>query len=300
MINKYLGLREFTFFFVYVLDKATMYLTALAASTLFSKYLEFVYYAFNNNLTFREAETPRINGTTNHNNALDDTGDPMAQNWINIRAAHWSTSFVPHYPSYNDYNDYYLITEKTRDLVFINSVANRYPSFIWAAVVSNSVENIVYANKNKFDIFISLLASDFETPLHSLIDICVVDNISRTDRFLLSYSFYNLHTLTFLTVRIGSSNYIPVYSISKIFNAAGWLEREIWDMYGITFVNHSDLRRILTDYGFTGHPLRKDFPLTGFFELRYNDIARRVDMEPLNLKQEMRFFFFNTNAWNYY
>lgn len=67
-------------------------------------------------------------------------------------------------------------------------------------------------------------------------------------------------------------------------------------MYGITFLNHFDLRRILTDYGFTGHPLRKDFPLTGFFELRYNDIARRVDMEPLNLKQEMRFFFFNTNA----
>jgi NADH:ubiquinone oxidoreductase subunit C len=85
-----------------------------------------------------------------------------------------------------------------------------------------------------------------------------------------------------------------VDSIVKIFPAADWFERETWDMFGIFFSNHPDLRRILTDYGFDGHPLRKDFPLSGFLEYRYNDAKKRVISEPLQLTQELRFFDFTT------
>lgn len=257
-----------------------------------------------NNLNYCESLPSHIKGnsvTSKTNLSYYNSNNPDATDSLYyLTDMHWSNSFEDFIPIYSDYNNSYSVSEKIRSVAFLNTMACRYPSFIWASLISNSVENIVFVHKKNLDVFVSLLSSDFENPLHSLIDICVVDNIARTDRFLVSYSFYNLNTLTYLTIRLAASNYSPIYSISKIHSAAGWLEREIWDMYGITFINHFDLRRILTDYGFTGHPLRKDFPLTGFFELRYNDIARRVDMEPLNLKQEMRFFFFNTNAWNYY
>jgi NADH:ubiquinone oxidoreductase subunit C len=86
----------------------------------------------------------------------------------------------------------------------------------------------------------------------------------------------------------------PITSVTELYSSAGWWEREVWDMFGIFFSNHPDLRRILTDYGFQGHPLRKDFPLTGFVEVRYDDSEKRVINEPVEITQEFRYFDFSS------
>ena len=88
-----------------------------------------------------------------------------------------------------------------------------------------------------------------------------------------------------------------VESLTNIYSVSGWFEREIWDLFGIYFYNHTDLRRILTDYGFKGHPLRKDFPLTGYTEVRYSHIEKRILVEEVSLTQDYRTFYFN-NPWN--
>ena len=97
---------------------------------------------------------------------------------------------------------------------------------------------------------------------------------------------------TRIRVKLSTDEDTPVASVTSIFNSANWWEREVWDMFGIGFIDHPDLRRILTDYGFEGHPLRKDFPLTGYVELRYDDEQKRVVYEPVKLTQEFRTFDF--------
>jgi NADH-quinone oxidoreductase subunit C len=106
---------------------------------------------------------------------------------------------------------------------------------------------------------------------------------------------YNLLSLKHnqrIRVKVQSGEDTPVPSVVELFSTAGWFEREVWDMYGVAFADHPDLRRILTDYGFDGHPLRKDFPLTGFVELRYDDAQKRVVYEAVKLTQDFRSFDF--------
>jgi NADH:ubiquinone oxidoreductase subunit C/NADH:ubiquinone oxidoreductase subunit 3 (subunit A) len=132
-------------------------------------------------------------------------------------------------------------------------------------------------------------------------DIWGVDFVDSQKRFNVRYYFTSLYSncSVFISIPV-SFSYPVVNSIIKIFNSANWLEREIWDLYGIVFIDHFDLRRILTDYGFEGHPFRKDFPLTGYTQLRYDDTKKRIISEPVELSQEYRFFEFN-NPWeNYY
>lgn len=125
-----------------------------------------------------------------------------------------------------------------------------------------------------------------------LVDLCGVDYPERSERFEIVYSLlshrYNLR----LRLKTATDEDEPVPSASHIYSAAVWLEREAWDMYGVFFSDHPDLRRILTDYGFEGHPLRKDFPLTGHVEVRYDDEGKRVVYEPVSLVQEFRTFDF--------
>lgn len=132
--------------------------------------------------------------------------------------------------------------------------------------------------------------------MRSLLDLWSVDFLGRfaSTRFQLNYcllSTFNAHRL-FLSFLLSSDALAE--SVSKLFPAAFWLEREVWDMMGIFFKNNTDLRRILTDYGFVGFPLRKDFPLTGFEEVRYDDSAKRVLSESLSFLQEFRVFDFIT------
>jgi NADH-quinone oxidoreductase subunit C len=125
-----------------------------------------------------------------------------------------------------------------------------------------------------------------------LIDICGVDFPNRTQRFDVVYHLLSLHQNQRVRVKASTDEEVPVPSVIDLFPAANWYEREAFDLYGILFSEHPDLRRLLTDYGFQGHPLRKDFPLTGHLEVRYDDEQKRVVYEPVSLTQEFRSFDF--------
>lgn len=125
-----------------------------------------------------------------------------------------------------------------------------------------------------------------------LVDLCGVDYPERELRFDVVYHLLSLHHNHRIRVRVMTDEATPVPSATGLFRAAGWFEREAWDMYGILFSDHPDLRRLLTDYGFEGHPLRKDFPLTGYVEMRYDEEQQRVVYEPVKLRQDFRNFDF--------
>ncbi|KAJ8915103.1 hypothetical protein NQ315_000355 [Exocentrus adspersus] len=123
-----------------------------------------------------------------------------------------------------------------------------------------------------------------------LTDVTSMDVPSRPFRFEVIYTFLSLRYNSRVTVKTYADELLPVESIAGLYKNADWLEREVWDMYGVFFANHPDLRRLLTDYGFDGHPFRKDFPLSGYLELRYDDEKKRVVYEPVELTQEYRRF----------
>jgi NADH-quinone oxidoreductase subunit C len=125
-----------------------------------------------------------------------------------------------------------------------------------------------------------------------LIDITGVDYPNRAKRFDVVYHLLSIHLNQRIRVKIETDEDAPVPSSVGVWPGANWFERETFDMYGIAFADHPDLRRLLTDYGFSGYPLRKDFPLTGFVELRYDDEQKRVVYEPVQLVQEFRDFDF--------
>ncbi len=131
-------------------------------------------------------------------------------------------------------------------------------------------------------------AADFQT----LIDMAAVDWPARPQRFDVVYNLLSLTKNWRIRVKTMTDEATPVPSVTDVYRAAGWYEREAWDLYGVLFSGHPDLRRILTDYGFEGHPMRKDFPLTGYVEVRYDAEQKRVVYEPVSLTQEFRTFEF--------
>jgi len=139
-----------------------------------------------------------------------------------------------------------------------------------------------------------LLKSSAELKFTSLMDIWGLDFPEKKERFQINYLFLSLKLGVRLILRTSVKEFEGVSSLSSVFNSSGWLEREVWDMYGVVFFENNDLRRILTDYGFDGHPLRKDFPLSGFMEVRYDDLEKRVVYEPLETSQEYRIFNFKS------
>lgn len=131
----------------------------------------------------------------------------------------------------------------------------------------------------------------------ALMDIIVTDYPGNDYRFEITYVLLSTTRNQRIYLRTWARDRDAVASVSQLFESAKWLEREMWDMYGVPFSGHPDLRRILTDYGFFGHPLRKDFPLSGFFEIRYDDTSRRIAFERLGFSQELRLFYFWA-PWN--
>lgn len=131
---------------------------------------------------------------------------------------------------------------------------------------------------------------------HLLIDIVVIDYPQNEKRFTVVYNLCSIKYNCRIKVVTNVDELTPLPSITDIYKAANWMEREVWDMYGIYIERHPDLRRILTDYGFEGYPLRKDFPLSGFKEVRYDDSQKRVVFESVELSQEFRVYNF-VNPW---
>ena len=143
---------------------------------------------------------------------------------------------------------------------------------------------------------LQFLRDDRECQFKMLIDITAVDRPAEEERFEIVYNLLSMPQNMRVRVKVRAGENVPVPSVFKVFSSAVWYEREVWDMFGIPFSDNPDLRRILTDYGFEGHPLRKEFPLTGHVEVRYDSEQRRVVYEPVQLVQDFRDFDF-TSPW---
>ena len=163
-------------------------------------------------------------------------------------------------------------------------------------IVSNNL--IIYTSKERIIDLLTFLRDDLQLSFKTLLDVFGADMLGlRTPRFEVIYNLLSYKLNNRLTIKVAIEDKQEVPSVEKIFSSANWYEREIFDMYGIEFSGHSELRRILTDYNFEGHPLRKDFPLTGYHELRYDDEKKSIVYEPVKLQQEFRNFDF-TSSWS--
>lgn len=152
---------------------------------------------------------------------------------------------------------------------------------------------IVYVQAGDIVNFLKFLKDDKSLSFKILLDVFGADMLGiREPRFEVIYNLLSLKLNNRITVKVALKEGEEVVTVTPVFDSAGWFEREAFDMYGIIFAGHPDLRRILTDYGFEGHPLRKDFPLTGYKEVRYDDKEKRVVYEPVKLMQEFRNFDF--------
>lgn len=170
-------------------------------------------------------------------------------------------------------------------------VAAAFPGEVAAAEVAFH-ELVVAVDRESIVKVLTFLRDDANCGFRVLVDICGVDWPERETRFDVVYNLLSLTHNQRIRVKVQTDERSPLPSVADVFSSAGWYEREAWDMYGIMFSGHPDLRRLLTDYGFEGHPLRKDFPLTGHVELRYDDEEKRVVYEPVSLTQEFRTFDF--------
>ena len=160
--------------------------------------------------------------------------------------------------------------------------------------VINNDELLVEVGENDLTEVVQFIKSNEKLKFRQLIDIAGVDYPEEEKRFNLIYLFLSHENNSRLKLLVKFETSQTINSITKIFPSANWMEREVFDMYGIKFKNHPDLRRILTDYGFKGHPLRKDFPLTGFNEVRYSEKEKKVVYEPVKLEQNYRNFDFES------
>lgn len=153
-------------------------------------------------------------------------------------------------------------------------------------------ELIVVARAAAIVDVLAFLRNDSNCQFKVLVDVCGADYPQRDPRFDVVYNLLSLTQNQRIRVKVMVDEDTPVPTAIPVFSSAGWFERETWDLYGIMFSGHPDLRRILTDYGFEGHPLRKDFPLTGRVEVRYDETQKRVVYDPVQLTQDFRTFDF--------
>ncbi len=180
------------------------------------------------------------------------------------------------------------------DLISTEKIIN---SELSSKILSSNIdfhELIFQISPNELIEVIQFLKFDDRLKFKQLIDIAAIDYPNEEKRFEIVYLLLSLENNLRVKVSIKFDVNDKIPSITKIFPSANWMEREVFDMYGIKFINHPDLRRILTDYNFKGHPLRKDFPLTGFNEVRYSEKEKKVIYEPVKLEQNYRNFDFNS------
>ena len=166
------------------------------------------------------------------------------------------------------------------------------PQLAAAAPAVAHGELVLETGRGELLAVLKFLRDDSSCLFKMLADITAVDYPERGERFEVVYNLLSLTHNQRIRVKVAAGESDPVPSAVALFSSAGWFEREVWDMFGIAFAGHPDLRRMLTDYGFEGHPLRKDFPLTGYVEVRYDEEQKRVVQEPVKLTQDFRNFDF--------
>ncbi|XP_038621077.1 NADH dehydrogenase [ubiquinone] iron-sulfur protein 3, mitochondrial [Tachyglossus aculeatus] len=173
-------------------------------------------------------------------------------------------------------------------------VAEILPKYVQQVQVSCFNELEICIHPDGVIPVLTFLKNHMNAQFKSLADLTAVDVPTRQNRFEIVYNLLSLRFNSRVRVKTYTDELTPIESSVAVHKAANWYEREIWDMFGVFFFNHPDLRRILTDYGFEGHPFRKDFPLSGYVELRYDDEVKRVVAEPVELAQEFRKFDLNS------
>jgi NADH-quinone oxidoreductase subunit C len=170
-------------------------------------------------------------------------------------------------------------------------ITSSLPSEVTTADHTNG-ELCINAHSETIVKVMTFLRDDVNCQFKVLLDVCGVDYPERDERFDVIYNLLSMTHNQRVRVKIRTHEKTPVPSVVSVFNSANWWERETWDLLGVYFSGHPDLRRILTDYGFEGHPLRKDFPLSGYVEVRYDDEKKRVVYEPVKMAQDFRSFDF--------
>lgn len=187
--------------------------------------------------------------------------------------------------------------EVLKKFLFISYFSLRIFSKLLSKIYYNFYDLTFVLKSNKtLILLLKILKNEQLFSLNSFIDLLAVDTLLVNKRFLLFYNFLSIKNNARINLLVYLKDFEKIYSISPLYSSALWLEREVWDLSGIYFLNHKDLRRLLTDYGFQGHPLRRDFPLTGFFELYYNYSFKKIIYEPVSLAQKYRNFCFE-NKW---
>ena len=177
--------------------------------------------------------------------------------------------------------------------LFIKSLVKMVPK--WIKISTLEKEEIQFIIYPQYIIpFLSFLKNHLTIQCKQLMDVTAVDFPVRENRFEIVYNLLSIESNSRIRVKSSIDALTPIASVTSLFACAAWWEREVWDMFGVFFWDHPDCRRILTDYGFKGHPLRKDFPLSGYVEVRYDDSEKRVVTEPVELAQEFRFFDFSS------
>jgi NADH/F420H2 dehydrogenase subunit C len=188
------------------------------------------------------------------------------------------------------------LSQETQSLLaYARVLCATLPGFLTGVQLQKNELSIGVHPEHLTDV-LEFLRDSTATRYRSLMDIAVVDRPGQPQRFCVVYPLLSYSLQSRISVRTAVSETQSLPSVHTVYPAASWAESEAWDMYGIFFRNHPNLYRILTDYGFEGHPLRKDFPLTGFTEVRYDDDAQQVTSHPVELSQDFRYFDF-TSPW---
>ena len=181
--------------------------------------------------------------------------------------------------------------------ITVNDLERRVNSSLTTSIISSEINyGQLFINIDSENLISSILflKTNEKCRFKQLIDITAVDYPEKEKRFKVVYLLLSHENNLRISINMNIDEKTPVPSITKIFPSANWMEREVFDMYGISFKDHPDLRRILTDYGFEGYPLRKDFPLTGHTEVRYSEEKKKVIYEPVKLDQQYRDFDFES------
>lgn len=181
-----------------------------------------------------------------------------------------------------------------------NTISTTASAYLFAVAANNIFEIqsrddvSLYCSSAQYYLYKTILffSLHYNIRANLFVDLTAADFPSNTSRFFLSYNVYSIHYNLRILFSFVLFNKSLLYSITNVFPSSNWYEREIWDMFGIFFLGHLDMRRILTDYGFSGHPLKKDYPLSGFIEVHYDEQYKCILYNDVNLIQDYRYWFF--------